>query len=299
MAGDEVTGASTFRLEAGLDTGPVFGTVTEPIGPRDTAGDLLGRLAGRGAGLLVATLDGIAAGTPRGRAAARRGHQPRAADRARRRAGRLVAAGATSSTGGSAASPPHRAPGRRWRGERLRLGPVQPLPRGRPGWPPASSRCEPRRRPRRHRAAAPSASATCSRPASGCSRRPTGPAARGRSPASGWARDQAPARPPRPEAAGAAIRPTRRPVLDGARLTAYDVLDGVSSRAAYANLLLPQLLRERRAGRARRRVRHPAGLRHPARAGHPRRRPDAAWCPDRWPSSIRGCSTCSGWAPTS
>jgi 16S rRNA (cytosine967-C5)-methyltransferase len=38
---------------------------------------------------------------------------------------------------------------------------------------------------------------------------------------------------------------TRRPVLDGARLTAYDVLDGVTSRAAYANLLLPQLLRER------------------------------------------------------
>jgi 16S rRNA (cytosine967-C5)-methyltransferase len=34
-------------------------------------------------------------------------------------------------------------------------------------------------------------------------------------------------------------------VLDGARLTAYDVLDGVSSRSAYANLLLPQLLRER------------------------------------------------------
>jgi 16S rRNA (cytosine967-C5)-methyltransferase len=38
---------------------------------------------------------------------------------------------------------------------------------------------------------------------------------------------------------------TRRPVLDGARLTANDVLDGVSSRSAYANLLLPQLLRER------------------------------------------------------
>src|SRR4051794_11166394 len=38
---------------------------------------------------------------------------------------------------------------------------------------------------------------------------------------------------------------TRRPVLDGARLTAYDVLDGVSTREAYANLLLPQLLRER------------------------------------------------------
>ena len=63
MAGDEITGASTFRLEAGLDTGPVFGTVTEAIAPRDTAGDLLGRLSVSGAGLLVATLDGIAAGT--------------------------------------------------------------------------------------------------------------------------------------------------------------------------------------------------------------------------------------------
>ncbi|CCG03280.1 RsmB/NOP family class I SAM-dependent RNA methyltransferase [Blastococcus saxobsidens] len=38
---------------------------------------------------------------------------------------------------------------------------------------------------------------------------------------------------------------TRRPVLDGARLTAYDVLDAVTSREAFANLLLPQLLRER------------------------------------------------------
>lgn len=63
MAGDDLTGASTFLLEAGLDTGPVFGTVTEPIGPRDTAGALLDRLAVSGAGLLVATLDGIAAGT--------------------------------------------------------------------------------------------------------------------------------------------------------------------------------------------------------------------------------------------
>jgi 16S rRNA (cytosine967-C5)-methyltransferase len=41
-------------------------------------------------------------------------------------------------------------------------------------------------------------------------------------------------------------RPRQRP-LDGARLTAYDVLDGVSSRDAYANLLLPTLLRERAA----------------------------------------------------
>ena len=62
MAGDEITGASTFRLEEGLDTGPVFGVVTDTIRPTDTAGDLLGRLAAAGAGLLVATLDGLEAG---------------------------------------------------------------------------------------------------------------------------------------------------------------------------------------------------------------------------------------------
>jgi methionyl-tRNA formyltransferase len=61
--GDEITGASTFALEEGLDTGPVYGTVTEVIRPDDTAGELLFRLASAGAGLLVATLDGIASGT--------------------------------------------------------------------------------------------------------------------------------------------------------------------------------------------------------------------------------------------
>ncbi|MGH8919955.1 MAG: methionyl-tRNA formyltransferase, partial [Actinomycetes bacterium] len=48
--------------EEGLDTGPVYGTLTEVIGPQDTAGDLLSRLAQAGAGLLVSTLDGIADG---------------------------------------------------------------------------------------------------------------------------------------------------------------------------------------------------------------------------------------------
>jgi methionyl-tRNA formyltransferase len=59
MAGDEVTGASTFLIEQGLDSGPVYGVVTEEIRPTDTSGDLLSRLAVSGAGLLVATLDGI------------------------------------------------------------------------------------------------------------------------------------------------------------------------------------------------------------------------------------------------
>ncbi|MEU0211097.1 methionyl-tRNA formyltransferase [Streptomyces canus] len=63
MAGDEITGASTFLIEEGLDSGPVYGTVTEEIRHTDTSGDLLTRLAFAGAGLLGATMDGIADGT--------------------------------------------------------------------------------------------------------------------------------------------------------------------------------------------------------------------------------------------
>lgn len=62
-AGDEVTGATTFQIERSLDSGPVFGVVTETIRPTDTAGDLLERLSVSGAGLLEATMDGIADGT--------------------------------------------------------------------------------------------------------------------------------------------------------------------------------------------------------------------------------------------
>lgn len=62
IAGDEVTGASTFLLEEGLDTGPVYGVLTESIQATDTAGDLLARLALSGAQLLVGTLDGIESG---------------------------------------------------------------------------------------------------------------------------------------------------------------------------------------------------------------------------------------------
>jgi methionyl-tRNA formyltransferase len=67
LHGDEVTGASVFELEAGLDTGPVYGTLTEQIRFTDTSGDLLERLAVQGAGLLVAVLDAIEAGTARAR----------------------------------------------------------------------------------------------------------------------------------------------------------------------------------------------------------------------------------------
>lgn len=62
LAGDDITGATAFRLDAGMDTGPVFGVVTEEIRATDTAGHLLSRLSESGAGLLRATLDGIEAG---------------------------------------------------------------------------------------------------------------------------------------------------------------------------------------------------------------------------------------------
>ncbi|HJV14399.1 MAG TPA: methionyl-tRNA formyltransferase [Propionibacteriaceae bacterium] len=63
LAGDQTTGATTFRIVLELDAGPIFATVTEPIRPDDTAGDLLHRLSLSGARLLVDTLDGIEDGT--------------------------------------------------------------------------------------------------------------------------------------------------------------------------------------------------------------------------------------------
>ena len=62
LAGDEITGATTFRIVRELDAGPIFGVLTETIRPGDTSGALLDRLARAGAGLLLATLDGIETG---------------------------------------------------------------------------------------------------------------------------------------------------------------------------------------------------------------------------------------------
>jgi methionyl-tRNA formyltransferase len=67
-AGDEFSGATTFRIVPALDAGPTYGVMTERVRPTDTAGDLLGRLAEGGAQLLVATLDGIEEGALEARA---------------------------------------------------------------------------------------------------------------------------------------------------------------------------------------------------------------------------------------
>ena len=63
LAGDNTTGATTFQIVLELDAGPTYLRVTEPVRADDTAGDLLQRLAVRGADLLVRTLDGVEDGT--------------------------------------------------------------------------------------------------------------------------------------------------------------------------------------------------------------------------------------------
>jgi len=127
LHGDEIVGASTFQLEPGLDTGPVYGVATERVRPRDTAGDLLDRLAAAGAELLVATLDGIEGGTlvPRPQPAEGVTTAPKVTVEDARvdwsapalRVDRLVRA-CTPEPGGWTT----------YRGRRVELGPVLPLP---------------------------------------------------------------------------------------------------------------------------------------------------------------------------
>jgi len=59
LAGDEVTGCTTMRIDEGVDTGNILLRAETPIAPDDTAGTLTARLAGLGAGLLLRTLDGV------------------------------------------------------------------------------------------------------------------------------------------------------------------------------------------------------------------------------------------------
>jgi methionyl-tRNA formyltransferase len=62
LAGDSETGVSIMQMNEGLDTGPVFAERRVPIAADDDAGTLHDELAARGAGLLLAVLDDIAAG---------------------------------------------------------------------------------------------------------------------------------------------------------------------------------------------------------------------------------------------
>ncbi|MET7880296.1 methionyl-tRNA formyltransferase [Micromonospora profundi] len=129
LHGDELTGASVFQLEQGLDTGPVFGTLTDEIRPADTSGDLLERLAESGAGLLVAVLDAIADGTARA--------EPQPADGVSL-APKLTVEDARVRWADPAfavdrrirACTPAPGPWTTFRDERVKLGPVVPVPDG-------------------------------------------------------------------------------------------------------------------------------------------------------------------------
>jgi len=61
--GDGVTGVTTMRINAGLDTGDILLQIEVPITPEDTAETLASRLAVIGADLMIETLHGLAAGT--------------------------------------------------------------------------------------------------------------------------------------------------------------------------------------------------------------------------------------------
>jgi methionyl-tRNA formyltransferase len=142
--GDEITGATTFRLEEGLDTGPTFGVVTDAVGASDTAGDLLGRLAVSGAALLLATMDGLADRTLRA--------QPQPADGVSH-APKVTTADARVDW----AAPPLAVdrlvrsvtpePGAwtTFRGERLGIGPLRPAPDDLPALKPGELHVEKRR----------------------------------------------------------------------------------------------------------------------------------------------------------
>ncbi|MCW3842831.1 methionyl-tRNA formyltransferase [Micromonospora yasonensis] len=129
LHGDQLTGASVFQLEAGLDTGPVYGTVTDEIRPTDTSGDLLERLAHAGAGLLVAVLDALAAGTARA--------EPQPADGVTL-APKLTVEDARVRWTDPAfavdrrirACTPAPGPWTTFRGDRVKLGPVSPVANG-------------------------------------------------------------------------------------------------------------------------------------------------------------------------
>ena len=126
LHGDEVTGATVFRLDEGLDTGPALAVLTEAVRPRDTSGDLLGRLATAGGQLLVAALDALEAGDlePRPQPAEGVSYAPKLTtadaevhwDRPAFHVDRQVRA-CTAAPGAWTT----------WQGERMVLGPVQPV----------------------------------------------------------------------------------------------------------------------------------------------------------------------------
>jgi methionyl-tRNA formyltransferase len=63
LAGDEESGITIMRMEAGLDTGPVYLLKGVPVGARETGGSLHDKLAVLGAGALLEALPGVVDGS--------------------------------------------------------------------------------------------------------------------------------------------------------------------------------------------------------------------------------------------
>lgn len=59
LHGDTWSGVTIMRMDEGVDTGPILSQRAVSINPEDTAGELLDRLAGQGADLLIHTLRGL------------------------------------------------------------------------------------------------------------------------------------------------------------------------------------------------------------------------------------------------
>ena len=288
LAGDDVTGATTFLLEEGLDTGPVFGVLTETIRPtRHQPATCSTRLADGGADLLVAHPR-----RHRGRHARRRGRSRPTASRSRRSSPPTTPASTgprprCASTGWSARAPPRPAPGRRSRGERLKLGPVR-LAR------PATSTLAPGRAARSRKAGV--AVGTGDRRRRARRGQPAGQAGDGR-----------------PPTGRAASRLDRPDDVLGVTPAAADT--GAPTRTRRAGGVRPAA-RRRRARRLRQPGAAAAAARaRPAPAATQRSRPSwrtarcaaaapttRSWPPastGRWTTSTRRCSTCCGSAPTS
>lgn len=62
LSGDDHTGVTAFRIDEGLDTGPVLGQVSTDLGTQETAGELLERLTEYGTTLMLQVLDGVESG---------------------------------------------------------------------------------------------------------------------------------------------------------------------------------------------------------------------------------------------
>ncbi|WP_168581259.1 methionyl-tRNA formyltransferase [Gephyromycinifex aptenodytis] len=135
IAGESHTGACVFQLEQGLDTGPVLGELRTPIGERESAGELLDRLAREGAALLLQGLEAIAAGTAQFVPQAQSGisHAPKITV-----ADAEVDWAATSGRIDALVRGCTPAPGAwtTFRGQRLKLYPLTPLPGQAPGGDP-------------------------------------------------------------------------------------------------------------------------------------------------------------------